>query len=89
MQISKHAFVAEKVVMTTITIISIFHPLEVVGRGSDTQLQVGEKLNVVTERFAFLPLGPLDPKGYIAVPFVRRRRTPSISPILLQHGPTD
>ena len=26
--------------------ISNFHPLEVVGRGSQTQLQVGEKLNV-------------------------------------------
>ena len=24
---------------------SNFHPLEVVGRGSETQLQVGEKLN--------------------------------------------
>ena len=27
-----------------------FHPLEVVGRGSDTQLQVGENLNKVTQR---------------------------------------
>ena len=27
---------------------SNFHPLEVVCRGSDTQLQVGEKLNKVT-----------------------------------------
>ena len=27
------------------------HPLEVVGRGSETQLQVGEKLNYLFERF--------------------------------------
>ena len=27
---------------------SNFHPLEVVGRGSDTQLQVGENLNQIT-----------------------------------------
>ena len=26
------------------------HPLEVVGRGSETQLQVGENLNKITER---------------------------------------
>ena len=26
----------------------IFHQLEAVGRGSDTQLQVGEKLNEIT-----------------------------------------
>ena len=25
-----------------------FHPLEVVGRGSETQLQVGENLNKIT-----------------------------------------
>ena len=29
---------------------SIFHPLEVVGRGSETQLQVGENVNKVTWR---------------------------------------
>ena len=29
---------------------SNFHPLEVVGRGSETQLQVGENLNKMTER---------------------------------------
>ena len=28
-----------------------FHPLEVVGRGSETQLQVGENLNNPNERF--------------------------------------
>ena len=28
-----------------------FHPLEVVGRGSETQLQVGEKFNSITCRF--------------------------------------
>ena len=28
-----------------------FHPLEVVGRGSETQLQVGEILNDVSQRF--------------------------------------
>ena len=27
-----------------------FHPLGVVGRGSDTQLQVGKKLNKITVR---------------------------------------
>ena len=27
------------------TIMNIFHPLEVVGRGSETQLQVGENIN--------------------------------------------
>ena len=27
---------------------SIFHPLEVVGRGSGTQLQVGENLNKIS-----------------------------------------
>ena len=27
---------------------SNFHPLEVVGRGSETQLQVGENLNKIT-----------------------------------------
>ena len=27
-----------------------FHPLEVVGRGSQTQLQVGEKSNNITQR---------------------------------------
>ena len=27
-----------------------FHPLEVVGRASETQLQVGKKLNKITER---------------------------------------
>ena len=30
---------------------SNFHPLEVVSRGSETQLQVGEKLNELTQRF--------------------------------------
>ena len=29
---------------------SNFHPLEVVGRGSDTQLQVGENLNYLIQR---------------------------------------
>ena len=29
---------------------SNFHPLEVVNRGSETQLQVGEKLNKITLR---------------------------------------
>ena len=29
---------------------SNFHPLEVVGRGSETQLQVGENLNKRTQR---------------------------------------
>ena len=29
---------------------SIFHPLEVVGRGSETQLQVGENLNKIAWR---------------------------------------
>ena len=28
--------------------VSNFHPLEVVGRGSETQLQVGENLNKLT-----------------------------------------
>ena len=28
-----------------------FHPLEVVGRGSETQLQVGENLNFIIYRF--------------------------------------
>ena len=28
--------------------VSTFHPLEVVGRGSETQLQVGENLNKIT-----------------------------------------
>ena len=27
-----------------------FHPLEVVGRGSETQLQVGENLNKLTQQ---------------------------------------
>ena len=30
--------------------VSNFHPLEVVGRGSETQLQVGENLNAIIER---------------------------------------
>ena len=30
---------------------SKFHPLEVVGRGSETQLQVGGNLNSLTQRF--------------------------------------
>ena len=29
---------------------SNFHPLEVVGRGSETQLHVGENLNCITQR---------------------------------------
>ena len=29
-------------------VISNFHPLEVVGRGSEPQLQVGENLNKIT-----------------------------------------
>ena len=29
---------------------SSFHPLEVVGRGSDTQLQVGENFNYLIQR---------------------------------------
>ena len=29
---------------------SNFHPLEVVGRGSETQLQVGENFNKITYR---------------------------------------
>ena len=31
------------------TITTTFHPLEVVGRGSETQLQVGENLNYLIE----------------------------------------
>ena len=31
-------------------IMSIFHPLEVVGRGSGTQLQVDKTLNKITQR---------------------------------------
>ena len=31
------------------TNMSNFHPLEVVGRGSETQLQVGENLNKLTQ----------------------------------------
>ena len=34
-----------KCLVSNQTQISNFHPLEVVGRGSETQLQVGEKLN--------------------------------------------
>ena len=30
---------------------SNFHPLEVVGRASETQLQVGENLNYLIQRF--------------------------------------
>ena len=30
---------------------SNFHPLEVVGRGSETQLQVGDNLNSLIQRF--------------------------------------
>ena len=33
------------------TNISNYHPLEVVGRGSETQLQVGENLNYLIKRF--------------------------------------
>ena len=29
---------------------SNFHPFEVVGRGSDSQLQMGERLNKIIER---------------------------------------
>ena len=32
------------------TNMSNFHPLEVVCRGSETQLQVGENLNMITNR---------------------------------------
>ena len=32
-------------------IMSNFHPLEVVGRGSETQLQVGENLNYLIQLF--------------------------------------
>ena len=32
--------------------ISYFYPLEVVCRGSETQLQVGKKLNYLTKRFS-------------------------------------
>ena len=32
-----------------IIFVSNFHPLEVVGRGSETQLQVGENLNKLTK----------------------------------------
>ena len=35
-----------------------FHPLEVVGRGEGTQLQVGGKINYLTKRFN--PLSPHD-----------------------------
>ena len=34
--------------VNNLTNTSNFHPLEVVGRGSETQLQVGEKLNKIT-----------------------------------------
>ena len=30
---------------------SDFHPFEVVGRGSETQLQVGENFNYLVQRF--------------------------------------
>ena len=33
---------------SNLTNISNFHPLEVVGRGSETQLQVDENLNKIT-----------------------------------------
>ena len=41
---------------------SNFHPLEVVGRGSETQLQVGENLNDLMQRF----------KGYLLKLFIFR-----------------
>ena len=34
----------------SISNMSNFHPFEVVGRGSETQLQVGENLNRITQR---------------------------------------
>ena len=34
----------------SISNMSYFHPLEVVGRGSETQLRVGENLNRITQR---------------------------------------
>ena len=39
-----------------------FHPLEVVGRGSETQLQVGENLNYLMERF-----NPFNPEFTIVI----------------------
>ena len=39
------AFTVIKRLVSNSTNISNFHPLEVVGRGSETQLQVGENLN--------------------------------------------
>ena len=39
------------------TNVSSFHPLEVVGRGSETQLQMGENLNYSTNAgLTFLPI---------------------------------
>ena len=35
----------------TCTNMRTFHPLEVVGRGSETQLQVGRKFNYLFQRF--------------------------------------
>ena len=34
-----------------VTYVSNLHPFEVVGRGSDTQIQVGENLNARSRRF--------------------------------------
>ena len=40
-----------KYLVSNQTNMSNFHPLEVLGRDSETQLQVGEKLNNLIDRF--------------------------------------
>ena len=47
----KHLKICECFGLKLNTNTSNFHPLEVVGRGSETQLQVGENLNYLTELF--------------------------------------
>ena len=44
---------------------SNFHPLEVVGRGSETQLQVGENLNYLIDHFRVNPLSPNSAKNHV------------------------
>ena len=43
---------------------SNFHPLEAVGGGSETELQVGKISNSITQRF-----NPLNPHGALKHPF--------------------
>ena len=43
---------------------SNFHPLEVVGRGSEPQLQVGENLDKITQRLHHLQLLPILKQPY-------------------------